>query len=103
MESNVPMGRITKPNDVVRGILFLASNKSKCITGQIIRVDDGRRLTSSGCVHYRGIKNMNASFEADRVKIGDWFREIKRNYLGEKSIFPIKDLKQATKFVEDKN
>ena len=45
---------------------------------------------------------MNARFETDGVKIGDWFSEIKRNYLGEKFIFPIKDLKQATKFVEDK-
>jgi hypothetical protein len=102
MENNVPMGRIAKPDDIVRAIIFLASNKSKCITGQIIRVDGGRGLTSSGYVHYRGIKHMNARFEADGVKIGDWFSEIKRKYLGEKSIVPIQDLKQATKFVEEK-
>ena len=102
MENNVPMGRIAKPDDIVRAIIFLASNKSKCITGQIIRVDGGRGLTSSGYVHYRGIKHMNARFEADGVRIGDWFSEIKRKYLGEKSIVPFQDLKQATKFVEEK-
>ena len=101
MEKNVPMGRIGKPDDIVRAIIFLASRKSKCITGQIIRVDGGRGLTSSGYVHYRGIKNMNARFEADGVRIGSWFSEMKRKYIGEKSITHIEDLKQATKLVEE--
>ena len=65
MEYNIPMGRMAKPDDIVKVISFLASSKSKCITGQIIKVDGGRGLTSSGYVHYRGIKNMNARFEPD--------------------------------------
>ena len=60
MKSNIPLGRIAETDDIVKVIIFLASKRSSKITGQIIKVDGGRSLTSSGYVHYKGIQNMNA-------------------------------------------
>ena len=68
MEKNIPLGRIARPDDITKVIVFLASQRSKNITGQIIRVDGGRGLTSSGYVHYRGMMNMNSRFEPDGEK-----------------------------------
>ena len=68
MEKNIPLGRIARPDDITKVIVFLASVRSKNITGQIIRVDGGRGLTSSGYVHYRGMMNMNSRFEPDGEK-----------------------------------
>ena len=68
MEKNIPLGRIARPDDITKVIVFLASERSKNITGQIIRVDGGRGLTSSGYVHYRGMMNMNSRFEPDGEK-----------------------------------
>jgi enoyl-[acyl-carrier-protein] reductase (NADH) len=68
MEKNIPFGRIARPDDITKVIVFLASERSKNITGQIIRVDGGRGLTSSGYVHYRGMMNMNSRFEPDGEK-----------------------------------
>ena len=102
MENYVPMGRIAKPDDIARVIAFLASEKSKCITGQVIKVDGGRNLTSSGYVHYKGMKNMNSRFEPDGVKIGTWINGWKNKILGEKSVFPIEDLPKISKFVDEK-
>ena len=87
MENYVPMGRIAKPDDIARVIAFLASEKSKCITGQVIKVDGGRNLTSSGYVHYKGMKNMNSRFEPDDVRIGTWIDGWKNKILGEKNVF----------------
>ena len=42
MNKNIPMGRIAKPDDIVKVVAFLASKRSKRITGQIIRVDGGK-------------------------------------------------------------
>ena len=47
MQDNIPLGRIARPDDIVKVIAFLASKRSEKITGQIIRVDGGRSLTSS--------------------------------------------------------
>ena len=69
MEKYIPMGRIARPDDITKVIAFLASDRSKNITGQIIRVDGGRGLTSSGYVHYRGMNNMNSRFEPDGEKM----------------------------------
>ena len=102
MEYNIPMGRMAKPDDIVKVISFLASSKSKCITGQIIKVDGGRGLTSSGYVHYRGIKNMNARFEPDGLKIGSWFDELYIKWVGPYTYYPIGDFQQVIKFVGDK-
>ena len=41
MEKNIPLGRIAKPDDITKVIVFLASERSKRITGQIIKVDGG--------------------------------------------------------------
>jgi hypothetical protein len=99
MESNIPLGRIARPDDVVKVIIFLASKRSDKITGQIIKVDGGRSLTSSGYVHYRGMRNMNSRFEPDSAKlssmIGGFFsRDKKMEHL-------IEDKNELKKFVEE--
>ena len=65
MEKNIPLGRIAEGEDIVKAIIFLASKRSKKITGQILKVDGGRSLTSSGYVHYKGMLNMNSKLEPD--------------------------------------
>ena len=102
MEKNIPLGRIAYPIDIVKAIVFLASERSKRITGQIIKVDGGRSLTSSGYVHYRGMKNMNSRFEPDGRKLNQWFNDVKNNLFGTKQIYPINDAEQIKKFVEEK-
>ena len=69
MEKNIPLGRIAEGEDIVKVIIFLASKRSKKITGQIIKVDGGRSLTSSGYIHYKGMLNMNSKLEPDGEKI----------------------------------
>ena len=61
---------LTAAQFTIISIVFLASERSKRMTGQIIKVDGGRYLTSSGYVHYRGMKNMNSRFEPDGRKFG---------------------------------
>ena len=102
MEYNIPLGRMAYPDDIVKVISFLASNKSKCITGQIIKADGGRALTSSGYVHYRGLKNMNARFEPNGLTFGSWIDEVKKKLIGPIVYFPIGDFPQVIKFVGDK-
>ena len=76
MENYIPLGRIARPDDIVKVIVFLASKRSEKITGQIIKVDGGRSLTTSGYVHYRGIKNMNSRFEPDGPKLSTFLGDI---------------------------
>ena len=40
----IPMGSLIKPEDIADAILFLASNKAKMITGQVIKVSGGKAL-----------------------------------------------------------
>ena len=105
MEKNIPLGRIARPDDIVKVIAFLASERSKNITGQIIRVDGGRGLTSSGYVHYKGMLNMNSRFEPDGEK-----KDMK-NWYGLSNLLNIKteikeevpkDEKELKKFINDK-
>lgn len=63
----IPLGRMANPDDIAKAIIFLSSERSSKITGQIIKVDGGRGLTTSGWVPWRGMKNMNARFEPDGV------------------------------------
>ena len=102
MQKCIPLGRMGRPDDIVRVVSFLASERSSKITGQIIRVDGGRGLTSSGYVHYRGMKNMNSRFEPDGVIMGEWFNSIKKEVIGDKIIFPINDQNDLKNFVDEK-
>ena len=100
MENYIPLGRMAKPDDIVKVIVFLASKRSKKITGQIIKVDGGRSLTSSGYVHYKGMKNMNVRFEPDGPKLKTWLDGIFSNN-DKKMEKCINDKKELEKFVEE--
>ena len=95
MENNIPLGRIARPDDIVKAIVFLASKRNEKITGQVIKVDGGRSLTSSGYVHYKGMKNMNSRFEPDGVNLSAWLGDIfSRSKKMEKVIEDENDLKK---------
>ena len=83
ISNNIPLGRMARPDDVAKMIVFLASKRSSKITGQILKSDGGRSLTSSGYVHWRGIKNMNSRFEPDGPSISYKMAELARK-VGEK-------------------
>ena len=100
MKNNIPLGRIARPDDIVRVIAFLASSRSEKITGQIIKVDGGRSLTSSGYVHYRGMKNMNSRFEPDGLNIESWVKDKFFN-MNKKMEKEIEDKNELEKFVEE--
>jgi 3-oxoacyl-[acyl-carrier protein] reductase len=38
---NIPLSRAGKPNDIAKTVLFLASEYSDYITGQVINIDGG--------------------------------------------------------------
>ena len=101
MEKNIPLGRIAHPEDVVKVVAFLCSPRASKITGQVIKVDGGRALTSSGYVHYRGIRNMNARFEPDGVIFGEWLNSVGRMFSKEKQPFPFDDDMKLQQFVEE--
>lgn len=103
MQKNIPLGRIGKPDDIVKVVAFLASKRSSRITGQIIRVDGGRGLTSSGYVHYMGCRNMNSRFEPDGVNVSTWFGGLKKMVIKEnlEDTIPTGNEK-LTQFIEDK-
>lgn len=65
VEKNIPMQRMGLPDDIAKAVIFLCSKRSQKITGQIIKVDGGRCLTSSGYIPWKGSKNMNSRFEPD--------------------------------------
>ena len=98
MEKNIPLGRIARPDDIAKVIVFLASERSKKITGQIIKVDGGRSLTSSGYIHYKGIKNMNTRFEPDAEKAYSWFN----NLFSFKNKEPPTDENELNKYIDEK-
>ena len=99
MEKNIPLGRIAKPDDITKVIAFLASERSKKITGQIIKVDGGRSLTSSGYVHYKGMQNMNTRFEPDAEKAFYWASNL---FNFNKNKQPPKNESDLIKFIDEK-
>ena len=40
----IPMGKLIQPEDIADTILFLASEKARLITGQVIKVSGGHAL-----------------------------------------------------------
>jgi len=40
--ASVPIGRIGKPDDIANAVLFLATDASSFVTGQILTVDGGK-------------------------------------------------------------
>jgi len=81
ISKNIPMQRMANPEDIVKAISFLSSNKrSGKITGQIIKIDGGRSLTSSGYIPWKGSKVMNSRFEPNGVigdnSLGDMFKKL---------------------------
>lgn len=102
MKKNIPMGRIAYPSDVAKAIIFLSSTRSSKITGQIIKVDGGRSLTSSGYVHYKGMKNMNARFEPDGVAMSQWFDNFTKKVVSPSPVVYPTDPIKLEQFVEEK-
>ena len=45
MKKYIRLGRIASSHDITKVIIFLCSTRNKCITGKIIKVDEGRNLT----------------------------------------------------------
>jgi len=48
LEAQLPLGRIGEPDDIATAALFLASDASSWITGQILAVDGGTSVMASG-------------------------------------------------------
>jgi NAD(P)-dependent dehydrogenase (short-subunit alcohol dehydrogenase family) len=42
LAASVPLGRVGKPDDIARAIVFLASDAASFVTGQIVTVDGGK-------------------------------------------------------------
>lgn len=41
MRSRIPLGELGEPRDIAEGVLFLASERSRYITGQVLKIDGG--------------------------------------------------------------
>ena len=86
VSKNIPLGRMATVDDVARSVIFLSSTRSSTITGQVLKVDGGRSLTTSGWVPWRGSVNMNSRFEPDGVKpslkMNELYNSIYDKYLG---------------------
>ena len=59
-----PLHRIVLPEEVAKAIVFLSSDKSKRVTGHILKVDGGKSLTSSSTIDWYGSDVMSRRYEA---------------------------------------
>ena len=60
---NNPMHKNVLPEEVAKAIVFLSSEKSKKITGHVLKVDGGKSLTSKSTVDWYGADVMNRRYE----------------------------------------
>ena len=44
MKKQIPLGQFGKPEDVAEAVAFLASEKARYITGQVLSVDGGMAM-----------------------------------------------------------
>eukprot|EP01017_Pseudomicrothorax_dubius_P011418 TRINITY_DN14266_c0_g1_i3.p1 TRINITY_DN14266_c0_g1~~TRINITY_DN14266_c0_g1_i3.p1 ORF type:complete len:209 (-),score=25.32 TRINITY_DN14266_c0_g1_i3:83-709(-) len=69
LKKKTPLGRVSTVQDVANAIIFLASNYARHITGQILKIDGGRSLTSSGYNHWQGTLRMPLVIESPKPTI----------------------------------
>ncbi len=101
---NIPLGRLATPDDIVKAIMFLASNRSGKITGNILKVDGGRSLTTSGFQPWKGMKNMNSRFEPDDVSLKNKLYKTWDTIKGNKPTLDIpKNDDEIDKLIEESN
>jgi len=80
--NNTPLKRLATPEEVAKAIIFLCSEKAARITGQILKVDGGKSLTSAGFAHWYGADLMNRRFEANSTSpIAYFTKKIKDKFL----------------------
>ncbi|MCT7655044.1 SDR family oxidoreductase [Oceanimonas sp. NS1] len=41
MTARIPLGHLGEPTDIAQGVLFLASQRARYITGQVLKIDGG--------------------------------------------------------------
>jgi len=63
-KENQPLGKIPPPDDIAKAVIFLCSPQSTNITGQVLKVDGGRNLTTAGYRHWTGSKDAFFPFES---------------------------------------
>jgi len=104
VSKNIPLERLASPDDIVKAIVFLASKRSSKITGNIVKVDGGRSLTSSGFTSWRGMHNMNNRFEPDDISLKSKLGEMWNKIRGSKTTLEIpKSESEIDKLLEESN
>ncbi|MBN2051790.1 MAG: SDR family oxidoreductase [Spirochaetales bacterium] len=68
LERDIPMGKFCEPEDIAETALFLASDRSRMITGQAISVDGGWTLGLA--LDYPSV--IDSRLEISRTKAAEW-------------------------------
>lgn len=72
VSDTTPLKRVAVPDEIAKAVVFLCSKNAAKITGQILRVDGGRHLTSSLFTHWDSSATMsNKIFPVPEVNIVD--------------------------------